>query len=287
MKRGTNARIYLYLGCVSENGVSTSNSPLTQSGPKVELYTRTESVSEGTLTEWRIDENGGTYVDVENIQEDQIYAIWVYDNNGNKVGHGRQIISCLEVPQQDTMSLKSSVPFVRVNEGAIVNVGKLVGDPVQISIEHRVGNNITNTTIIPDGCYLTVNDVAIPVLTAGCNIDFNAEAFSYLYENLEPICIKLFRDDVLTDILTIEKTVVYPDPIIYPAGEFDRSKSFMMNFNQIPYVYVQTEDSIEYYVGNKSILEKYYRTEINLNGSVLATGGTDPRDLCTEEGDLL
>ena len=75
MKQGSSARVYLYLGIVSSNGVSTSNSPLTTVSPKVELYHRLESQEDGKLINWSVDGDGYTYVDIENIQEDNIFAI--------------------------------------------------------------------------------------------------------------------------------------------------------------------------------------------------------------------
>ena len=106
----------------------------------------------------------------------------MYDKDGNKVGHGRQIVSCLDVPQQDSMSLKTTTPFIQVNEEAVIGSGKLMGIPLQVSIEHRFGDTITNMTTIPEGCHITVNDLETPVLTAGMSIDFDTEEFSYLYK---------------------------------------------------------------------------------------------------------
>lgn len=219
------------------------------------------------------------------VQDDVTFEFY---KHGSEELIGMQTLSCLDIQVLDYYSIETDSPFVSVTETALVGNGKTVNGPINVYIKHHVGNTVTVSNNIPENCYVQVNGIVPPVLTAGNTLDFGTSAFSYLYKDLEPIKLELYNSDKeLLDSLTIEKTVVYPDPIIYPAGEFDSSKSFIMNFKQIPYVYVQTGDSIEYYVGNKSILEKYHKTEINLNGSVLATEGADPRDLVTEEDDLL
>lgn len=265
MNQGTSDRIYLSTSIVSENGASSSNAPLTKSGPKVELFTRKNSEKNGVLTDWQTDEYGQTYVDLKNIQEDQVYAVWIYDNNGNRVGHGRQIVNCIEKPVIDIWSLKTETPYVKVSYNAIENNGQLVGNPISISIQHNLGGNITTYNTVPAGYYVNV------IGEYGENCIEERESLSIpsgqsFYKDRYPITFELWKyptedetSETLVDKITIEKTIVYPDPVIYPAGQYTESKQYTISYDKLPYVSFTYNNELKYFVGNKDVLSDAIR----------------------------
>lgn len=262
MKKGESVKIYFYVDIVSAGGVILNSNPLTKSGPKIELFTRSISEKDGKACEWSQDEQG-TYIELNNIQETQVFAIWVYDANNNKIAHCKQNVTCLYQEKIETWSIKSATPFVKINQNAIVGDGLLVGNPISLVIQHQIGDASETFDRVPEGYQITLSygdgDDGI-YKESGESLTSLDD--SNLYKTTSPLTFTLYRiDDVndygeFVDKVTIEKTIVYPEPIIYPAGEYTVNKSYKISYSQVPYIFIKTSSGdIKYYVGNRDVLK--------------------------------
>lgn len=270
LKQGESAEVTFIVASASQNGDSVrtvSLKELMDSDVRLKLYANGTEVSLNADGKYSINE----------IADDVEFKV-IHEGNDNKqIVRGIATLHVPVITKTDYYTIESLNPFVQVNEAALINNGILVGDPIKLIIKHHIGNDVEVLTEIPDGYSLKVNDNDWFTLTLNS---------TDLYKNTTPIKIELFDSDVLVDQITIEKTVVYPEPLIYSAGEWDKDGSFVMNYKMIPYTCVKNEDSYDYYVGNIDVLKEKNISEINLN-ETSANNGTTPADMKLESGTLL
>ena len=210
----------------------------------------------------------------QNVTEDiELSFKWEYDDGYEELSD-IQTISCVKQPVLDNWSIKANTPFVKVTHNAITGSGELVGNPISLIIQHQVGDSVTSYDHVPDGykitysCLIDNNNTYSESILSGKKLSIDDEE---LFTTINPVTIELKKGEDVIDSVTVEKTIVYPEPIIYPAGEYVANKSYNISYSQVPYIFVKTSfGEIKYYVGNRDILTE--TVDYDLKNTIIIDG---------------
>ena len=183
-----------------------------------------------------------------------------------------QTISCIKQPKLDIWTLESETQFAQISPEALTGNGKLVGEPIKLIVKHYNGDEVTVydsiTEILPYRICAWMEGNKYCGLTTS-TLQFDQPG---LYKTTAPIKFTLEDDNgEVKDSIEIEKTIVYPNPLIYPAGEYTANKSYKINYSQVPYIFIKTSSGdIKYYVGNRDVLKD--NVELDLKNTISING---------------